>query len=66
MRLFKRYVVKDYVVICLVEFEHIVVEQQRVAFDNVFSVHDIIEDAVFFYPIIGAIRDNLIENLKDE
>ena len=42
MRLFKRYVVKDYVVICLVEFEHIVVEQQRVAFDNVFSVHGII------------------------
>ena len=28
--------------------------------------NDIIEDAVFFYPIIGAIRDNLIENLKDE
>lgn len=24
-----------------------------------------IEDAVFFYPIIGSIRDNLIENLKD-
>lgn len=28
--------------------------------------NDIIEDAVFFYPVIGAIRDNLIENLKDE
>ncbi|MDY4038060.1 MAG: hypothetical protein SOY49_01325, partial [Prevotella sp.] len=25
---------------------------------------DPIEDAVFFYPIIGSIRDNLIENLK--
>ena len=24
---------------------------------------DAIEDAVFFYPIIGSIRDNLIENL---
>lgn len=27
---------------------------------------DTIEDVVFFYPIIGSIRDNLIENLKDE
>ena len=26
---------------------------------------DVIEDAVFFYPIIGSIRDNLIENLKE-
>ena len=26
--------------------------------------HDTVEDAVFFYPIIGSIRDNLIENLK--
>ena len=25
---------------------------------------DKVEDAVFFYPIIGSIRDNLIENLK--
>ena len=24
---------------------------------------DIVEDAVFFYPIIGSIRDNLIEEL---
>ena len=27
---------------------------------------DPIEDTVFFYPIIGSIRDNLIENLKEE
>ncbi len=27
---------------------------------------DPIEDAVFFYPIIGSIRDNMIENLKEE
>ncbi|MBP7767918.1 MAG: hypothetical protein KA067_02430 [Prevotella sp.] len=27
------------------------------------SPHDVIEDTVFFYPIIGSIRDNLIENL---
>lgn len=27
------------------------------------NVNDAIEDAVFFYPIIGSIRDNLIENL---
>jgi len=26
---------------------------------------DAIEDTVFFYPIIGSIRDNLIENLKE-
>lgn len=26
---------------------------------------DAIEDSVFFYPIIGSIRDNLIENLKE-
>lgn len=26
---------------------------------------DIIEDTVFFYPIIGIIRNNLIENLYD-
>ena len=25
---------------------------------------DKVEDAVFFYPIIGSIRDKLIENLK--
>lgn len=30
------------------------------------SGHDAVEDAVFFYPIIGSIRDNLIENLKSE
>jgi len=28
------------------------------------SADDIIEDTVFFYPIIGTIRDNLLENLK--
>ena len=27
------------------------------------NANDTIEDAVFFYPIIGCIRDNLIENL---
>ena len=27
---------------------------------------DIIEDTVFFYPIIGIIRNNLIENLYDK
>lgn len=27
------------------------------------NANDAIEDAVFFYPIIGSIRDNLIENL---
>ena len=27
---------------------------------------DPIEDTVFFYPIIGSIRDNLIEKLKEE
>lgn len=27
------------------------------------NANDIIEDTVFFYPIIGSIRDNLIENL---
>lgn len=27
---------------------------------------DPIEDTVFFYPIIGSIRDNLIENLREE
>jgi len=27
--------------------------------------NDVVEDAVFFYPIIGSIRDNLIENLTD-
>ena len=26
---------------------------------------DLIEDTVFFYPIIGSIRDNLIEHLTD-
>lgn len=28
--------------------------------------NDAVEDAVFFYPIIGSIRDNLIENLKND
>lgn len=27
------------------------------------NANDVIEDAVFFYPIIGSIRENLIENL---
>ncbi len=27
------------------------------------NANDAIEDTVFFYPIIGSIRDNLIENL---
>ena len=27
------------------------------------NASDKIEDTVFFYPIIGSIRDNLIENL---
>lgn len=27
---------------------------------------DTVEDAVFFYPIIGCIRDNLIEEIKEE
>lgn len=27
------------------------------------NANDVIEDTVFFYPIIGSIRDNLIENL---
>jgi hypothetical protein len=27
---------------------------------------DPIEDTIFFYPLIGSIRDNLIENLKED